>query len=250
MTITYVGNGAWGTGQGAPLSQPQHDGNVFDHETRIAALEAIPAGVGVDDITSSGNVVTFHLSNATTIDIAFELPVLNPRGEWQNNTAYSYPDIVTVSGLGLFLVLESHTSPASPEVFDPDAGDSDPYYALLLALPELSVPAAIEITGTSYTLALDDASTYLRCTNAAGCDITFPTNAVVAFPVGTEIHFRQANEGAVSFVATFGVTINPQRAGYQTMTPWEGAVITAKKISNNVWDLIGPYVSELSTDSS
>jgi hypothetical protein len=250
MTITYVGNGAWGTGQGAPLSQPQHDGNVFDHETRIAALEAIPAGVGVDDITSSGNVVTFHLSNATTIDIAFDLPVLNPRGEWQNNTAYSYPDVVTVSGLGLFIVLESHTSPASPEVFDPNAGDSDPYYQLLLALPELSVPPSVEVSGTTYTLQLDDAGAYLRCTNASGCEITFLTNVVTAFPVGTEIHFRQANTGAVSFAPAVGVTLNPQREGFGTETPWQGATVTAKKISSNVWDLIGPYVSEIGTGSA
>lgn len=313
MTITYVGNGAWGTGQGAPLSQPQHDGNVFDHETRIAALEAIPPGVGIDDITSSGNVVTFHLSNDTTIDIAFELPEFNPRGEWLNDTAYAYPDLVTVSNLGVFLVKEPHTTPAAPAEFDPNAieenTDGDvPLYQLMLPqqdatallryrgawasaqqylaydvitepsygtfvvkfdhisdstfdpnafgdtdedlLYEQIAPppfAAVDtVIGATREVSLDDVGRYLRFTNASGCAVTFPGD--VEFVVNTEIHFEQAGAGSILFDAdNTDIEIIPQRAGYDTATPYQGAVVTAKYIAADTWKLIGPHGDELGT---
>lgn len=141
MPITYVTPDPPFNGQDAPLTALQHDTNIKTLADGIAALEtALDGVISVENITSSGNIVTFHLSDDTTIDIAFDLPSFNYRAAWTNSTAYVVGDIVTVSGSGVYLVLIPHTTPASPEEFDPElteGTDEDPVYGLLLPEPDL-----------------------------------------------------------------------------------------------------------------
>lgn len=141
MTLTYVSSGAWGNGQGSPLTAAQHDGNIYDLDGRIALLEAIKLGKSVEDITSSGNIVTFHMSDGSRIDIAFELPSFRYRGTWAAGTAYAVNDIVTVGGSGVYIVAIAHTSAATfnPEATDDStAGDgSDEIYRQLLPEPDI-----------------------------------------------------------------------------------------------------------------
>lgn len=100
-------------------------------------------------------------------------------------------------------------------------------------------PTVATVTGTTRTLAMADAQSYLRCTNPVGCAITVPPHAAVPFPIGTEVHFRAAVYGAMSFlegdtsVAIYGVD------GFEHATDTIGAVCTLKKISMNEWDLFG-----------
>lgn len=89
---------------------------------------------------------------------------------------------------------------------------------------------------TTRTLALTDAFKYIRCTNASATTITVPTNASVAFPIGTQIDFFQAGTGQVSFVAAGGVTINYQ-PGLKISVQYKGATLI--KVGTNTWDLIG-----------
>lgn len=62
-------------------------------------------------------------------------------------------------------------------------------------------------TGTAYTLVLTDQSKLVTLTNAAAIAVTIPTNATVAFPIGTQIDFSQDGAGKVTFSGA-GVTIN------------------------------------------
>lgn len=70
---------------------------------------------------------------------------------------------------------------------------------------------AVEINaqvGTTYTLVLADANSKLvKLTNAAAIALTIPTNATVAFPIGTVINLVQYGAGQVT-VGGAGVTIN------------------------------------------
>lgn len=143
--LTFVSDGAWGTGQGTPLDAPTHDTNIFTLSEAIEALQdAFDAAIFLAPpyVTSAGNIITFHLSNATTVNAAFDLPGFTYRGAWLNSTAYQVGDIVTVSGAGVFLVLVSHTSVASPEEFDPEqteeVTDGDLLYGLLLPEPDFT----------------------------------------------------------------------------------------------------------------
>lgn len=75
MAITYRTDGDWGTGKGSNLTAAEVDENFYDHEERIAALEATGGtdGVGISNITQSGTQLTVHLTDASTLG-PFTLP--------------------------------------------------------------------------------------------------------------------------------------------------------------------------------
>jgi microcystin-dependent protein len=89
--------------------------------------------------------------------------------------------------------------------------------------------------GTTRTLALADANSYIRCTANTAITITVPTNASVAFPIDTEIDLFMAGIGTVSVVAAGGVTINA--AGLSISGLHRAA--TLKKVGADEWDFIG-----------
>lgn len=65
-------------------------------------------------------------------------------------------------------------------------------------------------TGTSYTLALTDATNtkFLTLSNATAVTLTVPTNATVAFPIGSIIALAQLGAGQVTISPAVGVTVN------------------------------------------
>ncbi len=92
------------------------------------------------------------------------------------------------------------------------------------------------------------ANKYLRCTNDAGCTITIMADDIgLTFPTSTEIHFRQCGAGAVTLQGesnSEGDVILNTISGYLTQTAVLGAVITAKKVSTNEWDVWGLLETE------
>lgn len=140
MPFTYRGPGPWGAGTGAPLTQPQFDGNTYEAQTRIEALEAAIAAFGgvIDSITLSGTTLTFHLVGGAEHDVTLPLPRPNRVEAWQPNTFYVPWDFVSHNG-SVYIVLYAHQSGAE---FDPGAnnGQGQDYYGLFYAAPELAVP--------------------------------------------------------------------------------------------------------------
>lgn len=93
-------------------------------------------------------------------------------------------------------------------------------------------------SNTSITLALTDADTYQRLTGSTAITITVPTNASVAFAVGTEIDFIMAGTGKITFAPAGGVTIN-SKGGNLSITNTEFSGATIKKVATDTWDLVG-----------
>lgn len=62
-------------------------------------------------------------------------------------------------------------------------------------------------TGTTYTLVLADGGKTVEMNNAASNTLTIPTNATVAFPVGTIIEVFQLGAGQTTVAAVGGVTL-------------------------------------------
>jgi hypothetical protein len=86
----------------------------------------------------------------------------------------------------------------------------------------------------SKTLALSDRGTKQMCSSASAIVITVPTNASVAFAIGTEIDIFRNGAGAVS--VTSSATI--RTAGTLAITAqWRAAHLT--KIATDEWILIG-----------
>lgn len=92
-------------------------------------------------------------------------------------------------------------------------------------------------TGTSYTLVLADADNkVIELSNTAAITLTVPTNAVVPFPIGSQIQLLQTNTGQVTVAGSGGVTINAN-PGLKLRGQWSFATLI--KRSANGWVLVG-----------
>lgn len=151
MTIVYVTSGAWGSGTGTPNSAAQVDGNFHDVDQRIVSLNAdLAEGKRIDTVTYTYNSMTFHFTDGTSQVIPLPIAALTYVGEWMNSTPYARGNLVSVRSLGMFQVLENHTTPALPAVFDPNAvdGSGNKLYELWFPLFDVNYDAAIFVPGS------------------------------------------------------------------------------------------------------
>ena len=95
-------------------------------------------------------------------------------------------------------------------------------------------------TGTSYTLVLTDSFKMVTCANAATITVTIPTNASVAFPVGTQIDLVQYGAGKITMAGS-GVTINSKGGLKSTNGQWVG--ISIVKTATDTWLLVGDLIA-------
>ena len=135
MTIVYVTTGAWGTGTGTPNSAAQVDGNFHDVDQRIVGLVAdVAEGKRIDTVTYTGNSMTFHFTDGSSQVIPLPIASMEYAGNWLNSSFYHRGNIITAAGIGIFQVLEDHTTPPAPATFDPAATDgstdNNPLYQL------------------------------------------------------------------------------------------------------------------------
>ena len=92
-------------------------------------------------------------------------------------------------------------------------------------------------TGTTYTLTLTDAGKFITFTNGAAIAVTVPTNASVAFPIGTQIGFQQGGAGQATFAGAAPPTLKSADDAYTTVKLYSvGALI---KIAEDVWAVAG-----------
>ena len=90
-------------------------------------------------------------------------------------------------------------------------------------------------TGTTYTLILTDADKLITLDNASAIALTVPTNASVAFPVGTRVRLAQKGAGQVT-ISGGGVTLSNAN-GLKTALQW--AVLVIEKIATDQWIVSG-----------
>lgn len=272
MTIVYRTSGPWGAGKGANLVPAEVDGNFFDVSRRVTVLEdnapAASNGIAYFNIGGTNNELFYvHMTNGT-IQGPFALPqkTWTFRGPWTPSIVYNADDVVTMVG-SVYLVLFNHISAA---IFDPGANDGlgHDFYGLLLSNPANVLPAGglqgqylvksadadyavgwqtpvvfpaqklLEAPDPTYTLTNSNVASYVRCVNASGCTIVIPNDATLSFPLSTEMSFRQCTDGGIVLSPDIDVVFNVI-SGLQSKTARNGAVITAKKIATNSWDVFG-----------
>jgi len=90
-------------------------------------------------------------------------------------------------------------------------------------------------TGTSYTLVLTDVAKVISLTNAAAITLTVPTNASVAFPVGTQILLYQGGAGQVTISSS--ATIRSQGSKLKLFGQY--AVAGLLKVATDEWVAFG-----------
>lgn len=91
-------------------------------------------------------------------------------------------------------------------------------------------------TGTSYTLALSDKDALVTLSNTSAIAVTVPTNASVAFPIGTNINLAQFNTGQVTVSGATGVVVN-STPGLKFRSQWSTASLI--KVATDTWLLSG-----------
>ena len=110
-------------------------------------------------------------------------------------------------------------------------------FRTLIAAAPLT-PTVNAQTGTTYTLALADAGAVVTATNADAVTVTVPTNAAIAYPVGTVINVLQGGAGAVTVEGDTGVTVNGVSGGSVTTTPqYQG--VSLLKVGADEWIVSG-----------
>ena len=89
----------------------------------------------------------------------------------------------------------------------------------------------------AYTLsALTERDSLIEVSSATGVTITIPTNAAVAYPIGTSIDLLQTGAGQVTIAGDSGVTVNAT-PGLKLRTTWSSA--TLFKRAANTWVVFG-----------
>lgn len=97
--------------------------------------------------------------------------------------------------------------------------------------------AVSDQTGTTYTLALADASKMVAMSNASAITLTVPANATVPFDLNTVITVMQKGAGVVTVSPAGGVTVNNRQAHTGTADQW--AILSLIKIGTDEWLMTG-----------
>jgi hypothetical protein len=90
-------------------------------------------------------------------------------------------------------------------------------------------------TGTTYTLALTDSAKFVTLNNSSAITLTVPTNASVAFPVGTQVNIVQLGAGQVT-VST-SATLRGYGSRYKLIGQYAAATLI--KIATDEWVIVG-----------
>jgi len=95
-------------------------------------------------------------------------------------------------------------------------------------------------TGTSYTPVLaDQYQVLVTRSNASASTLTIPTNASVAFPVGTVITVLNKGAGLVTISGAVGVTVLSAgaTAASPTLSQYKSAALM--QVAANTWYIVG-----------
>lgn len=96
--------------------------------------------------------------------------------------------------------------------------------------------SASTTSGTTYTLALTNSGGIIETTNAAAVTVTVPTNASVAFPVGSIVELFQYGTGQLIVSPAGGVTVRAP-AGLRTARQY--STLRLRKRATDEWVLSG-----------
>ena len=100
------------------------------------------------------------------------------------------------------------------------------------------VDATIDEKSASYTLVLTDKNKFIKMSITSTANtVTVPTNASVAFPIGSQIHIIQYGTGKTQVIPVSGTVILYATPGAYLRAQYSAA--TLLKCDTNIWMLMG-----------
>lgn len=92
----------------------------------------------------------------------------------------------------------------------------------------------------NYSLVLTDLNKIVEINSGTSKTLTIPTNASVAFDIGTRVAIRQAGTGTVTIAGDVGVTVQSESSAFDLAGQYAMAMLF--KIDTNTWALEGNVV--------
>jgi hypothetical protein len=97
-------------------------------------------------------------------------------------------------------------------------------------------------TGTTFTPVLSDGGSIVTLSNASAISATIPTNASVAYPIGTQLNFIQIGAGQVTISAVTSGTTTIASTGAVPASPKLRAQYSSAsciKVATDTWYVVG-----------
>jgi hypothetical protein len=231
------------TGLGTPTASTDAatkgyiDTSVIAPGNLTGPITSVGAATSIASQTGTGS--TFVVQNTPTLTT----PVLGVATATSINGT-TIPStktlVVTTDKLN---VLAATTSSELAGVISDETGTGALVFGTSPAIADPKIAQTINAqTGTTYTFVLADQGKFITASNASAQTYSIPTNASVAFPIGTSIDLIQIAAGQVTVsAATPGTTallsIGGTAASPKTRAQY--SAITLKKVGTDSWYAIG-----------
>lgn len=211
---------------------------TVDGKGRITAASGnvviAPAGT-LTGTTLASNVVNASLTT---------LSALTSNGILTTSGATGALSVTATTGSGSVVLATSPTL-VTPSLGTPSAinianatGMTSAQVTAALTYAPMPVLTAFNTQTASYTLVLGDGTnTEVQMNNASANNMTIPTNASVAFAIGTTITITSIGAGQTTIVPISGVTLNSAGGLTKLRVQYSSGVI--KKTATNTWELAG-----------
>ena len=195
--------------------------------SQFNASEAVTAGTG---ITKSGSTISIS-TGAITSDMISDGTIVDADINASAAIAQS-----KISGLSTSLGLKANL--AAPSFTGGVTVDSSGIIFTDATQVKAGVPSITTINqqAGAYTTVIADRDKLVEVSSASGVTVTIPTNANVAYPVGTSIDILQTGAGQVTIAGASGVTVNAT-PGLKLRTQWSSA--TLFKRATDTWVVFG-----------
>jgi hypothetical protein len=224
---------------GDPLNSPSHS---TQHTDLNNAVEALEAKVGADSsaVTSSHD---YKLSDVSTGNKAESSANKETSALDTSTTKYPCNNVVKEAVDAKMSNPMSATGDiiyggASGVATRLAKGDDGQILELDSGTPAWKTKGVTPINAQTdnYTLVLSDTGKLITLTSSSAITLTIPTNASVAFPIGTQIDLSQMGDGKVTFAGA-GVTINSKGGNKAIADKFVG--VSLIKTDTDTWLLLG-----------
>ncbi len=188
-------------------------------------ISGVTAGTGLSGGGNSG-AVTLAIDTATTVD--------KTTAQTLTNKTLTSPVISTISNTGTL------TLPTSTDTIV-GRDTTDTLTNKTLTDPKINL-AFDPQTGTTYTTVLNDNGQVITMDNASANTLSIPTNASVAYPVGTQINVLQIGVGQTTIQAVTSGTTTILSTGATAAAPKIRArygMATCIKAATDTWYVVG-----------
>jgi hypothetical protein len=225
----------------APLAAPALTGNATAENLTVSGNLVVN---GTTTTVSSANLELtdslIYLSSTQYDTDAVDIGVYGAYGD--SNPGHFHTGLVRDASDGKWKLISAGSEPTS-NVID---FSGVTYDTVKLGGVEFSdgtqvkqgVPSltAINQQTAGYTTVLTDRDKLIEISSASGVTLTIPTNASVAYPVGTSFDILQTGAGQITIAGASGVTVNAT-PGLKLRTQWSSA--TLFKRATDTWVVYG-----------